>query len=146
MENQVNSKKKVKAKKAEKVEVIMKKSPTRSLTSPNHRVVLVPKVSLMFNKILTSAHSPEDVNGLIVSKENNLSEQQVVVAVGPTALVEVGDWVKININMFPKEKLPGKHDLGNVIKVHPPFELIGKTNYLIMDDRHILYTFETEIK
>lgn len=74
--------------------------------------------------------------------KGSISDKQVVVAAGPTAQVEVGDWVVINVDMFPRSKEPGKHDVGSVVTILPPLEKIGSTQYLFLNDRHIKYTLE----
>lgn len=119
----------------EEVETIKKGT---QVYGPERRSVIVPKVTLLFNNIMTAAHNNDA--GMLVSTE--LSSRQVVVAVGENSQVKVGDWIEINVDMFPKETLPGKHDKGNVIHIHPPFVTVGNTKYLFMTDRHVKYIYD----
>jgi len=116
----------------------------KQLMSPEHRMCLIPNVTLMFNNILTSAHSIHSDNIIISDAKGNLSAKQVVVAAGPNAQVKVGDWVEINIDMFPKETRPGKHDVGNEIIIHPPFQKVGSTQYFYLSDRHIKFIYNKD--
>lgn len=107
-------------------------------TSPNHRQCLAPEVDLLFTGVLTSAHSPK-LSGKLITTSKSLSHDQVVVAAGPGAAVKAGDWVRINVDMFPKERKPGKHDTKDVVTIIPPLEVIGGTTYLYLSDRHIKF-------
>ena len=98
---------------------------------------MIPDVTPLFNVVITSAHNVDTKSRLI--GKALMSFKQVVVAVGPTAQVKVGDWVVINVDMFPKTSAPGKHDVGNTVTVHPPLDKIGGTDYLVISDRHIKY-------
>ena len=121
--------------KANKKEVI--KLP-KQLMSPEKRNCIVPDVTLLFNNIMTSAHNIHSESIIIsATSKGDLSSRQVVVAAGPNAAVKVGDFVEINIEMFPKETKPGKHDVGNTVIIHPPFQKVGSTNYFYLSDRHI---------
>jgi len=113
----------------------------RQYRSPSDRMALVPAVDLLFaSQVITSSHTVKNKIGLIEPTGGGLmSMDQVVVASGPNALVKPGDWVRINVDMFPKSQKPGGHDIGNVITVHPPIETIGNTDYLYITDRHIKY-------
>lgn len=98
--------------------------------------MVVPKVELPYSAVLTSAHSDSFKSG-VIALTNQISHQQVVVAVGENSWLEPGDHVQINVDMFKTSSKPGKHDIGNKITVHPPLEKIGSTDYLYMTDRHI---------
>tara|TARA_R110000744_G_scaffold312424_5_gene419772 strand:+ start:5888 stop:6268 length:381 start_codon:yes stop_codon:yes gene_type:complete len=103
--------------------------------SPEGRSCLVPEIDVFFSNIVTSAHS---IKSALITKQL-LSERQVVVAAGSNSSVKVGDWIKINVETFPRSSKPGGHDIGNVETIHPPFEKIGTTEYLFMTDRSIKY-------
>ena len=128
--------------KAGTVKALEEVKEIKQLMSPEKRTCLIPKVKLMFNNILTSAHNIHSDSILISDSKGNLSELQVVVATGPNSMVKVGDWVKVNVDMFPRETRPGKHDVGNQVLVHPPIERIGNTSYFLLTDRHIKYVIE----
>lgn len=102
------------------------------LHSPEGRNAVIPRVTMLFANIITSAHNYN--NGILISTE--LSTRQVVVAAGPNSYVKVGEWIEINVDMFPRETKPGKHDVGSEVHVHPPLVRIGNTQYLAMTDRH----------
>tara|TARA_R110000851_G_scaffold87648_1_gene191075 strand:+ start:28554 stop:28853 length:300 start_codon:yes stop_codon:yes gene_type:complete len=95
---------------------------------------------------MTSAHAVKDIAGIILS--NELSEKQVIVALGPNASLghkdgfeplKVGDWVTINTDRFPRNSKPGKQDMGNVVTVIPPIEKVDGESYLFFTDREIKY-------
>ena len=114
---------------------VSKKGKVIQYMSPEGRNAKVPRAEVFFNNIIVSAHN---INaGKLVSTQ--LSERQVVVAAGANSVVKPGDWIMINVDMFPKETKPGKHDVGNVVIVHPPIHTIDDTKYLVITDRHILY-------
>ncbi len=112
------------------------------LESPERRKAIIPKVTPLFNTVITSAHSVYTESKIVLDKTAIMSHRQVVVAAGPNAQVKVGDWVVINVDMFPKETKPGKHDIGNKVIIHPPVEEIGGTKYLYLTDRHIKYIID----
>jgi len=108
-------------------------------TSPEKRQVVVPKVEVFFNTILTSAHS---INSALLT-EKHLSPKQVVVAAGSNSVLKAGDWVMINVEMFATTREAPKHDIGkDKILYAPPYEQIGSTKYLYLTDRHIKYKLE----
>lgn len=106
------------------------------LESPEGRMVLIPQVELSFNTIITSAHN---VKSKLLGSP--MSSKQVVVAAGETARWKVGDFVQINVDMFPSK--PGKtpkHDIGTPARVViPPLYEIGTTKYLYLNDRHVMW-------
>lgn len=108
----------------------------KQLKSPEGRMVLIPKVEVSFNTIITSAHNVK--SKLLGSPMSSL---QVVVAAGETARWKVGDFVQINVDMFPSK--PGKtpkHDVGTPARiVIPPLYEIGSTKYLYLNDRHVMW-------
>jgi len=112
------------------------------LKSPEGRNAIIPKLTCLFNNVVTSAHNVKTQSRIITAGKDLMSHRQVVVAAGPNAQVKVGDWVAINVDMFPKETKPGKHDIGNKIIIHPPLEKFGGTEYLFLTDRHIKYIID----
>lgn len=124
--------------------IVTKEVEYRQLTSPERRQVIVPKIEVAYNTVVTSAHSQNLDHVKLVTGKNDISHKQVVVAAGENSWVKVGDHVMINVEMFPRETKPGKHDTGNVVIVHPPLEKIGNTTYLYLTDRHIKYKYIKE--
>jgi hypothetical protein len=116
----------------------------KQLLSPEKRMCRVPDVDVPYSTVITSCHSQNLDHAKLIVANNDISHRQVVVAAGPNAWVNVGDWVMINVDMFPKTQKPGKHDTGNVIIVHPPTETIGSTQYLYLTDRHIKYRYKRD--
>lgn len=115
----------------------IKLGPT--LVSPQHRSVLIPKVEVPFANLITSAHSLYSKSLIVTETKKNLAEEQVVVASGPNCSFKPGDWVRINVDMFPKTSRPGSHDVGTIHEIIPPIIKIGQTDYLYMSDRHIMF-------
>ena len=113
-------------------------SKGKVIQSPEGRGVVIPKATVLYNNIITSAHNINQ--GKIISTE--LSTTQVVVAAGTNSMVNVGDFIEINVDMFPKEVKPGKHDKGNDVHIHPPFIKIGESKYLLMTDRHAKFILD----
>ena len=109
--------------------------------SPQKRMALIPKVDVFFDHFLTSTHSQRTKLDLIEMDGSNemMSPDQVVVAAGPNSPVQVGDWIRINVDKFPRSGKPGGHEIGTVYKVHPPIELIGSTKYLYLSSTHIKF-------
>ena len=105
---------------------------------PNGRSAMIPKVTVLFNNIITAAHSVGMVGKII---DKTLSTKQVVVVAGENASVEVGDWIEINVDLFPKERKPGKNDVGENVIIHPPLDKIGETSYMFLTDRHVKYIY-----
>ncbi len=114
--------------------------------SPEGRNAVIPNIDLGHQSVMTSAHPIQDVNGIIMSSE--LSEDQVIVALGPNASLghregvkplEVGDWVRINTERFPKKSKPGPQDMGNVVTVIPPLEKVDGEDYLLFTDRDLKF-------
>jgi hypothetical protein len=126
-----------------KKKVIDMTSDERHLLSPQDRQALIPPVDVYFNTIITSAHAQRTAGPIIMSAKE-IGYEQVVVAVGPNASVKVGDWVHINVDMFPKEQKPGSHDTGVKIIVHPPIVKIGHTEYLYLNDRHVKWKLQSK--
>lgn len=110
--------------------------------SPEKRYAVVPLVELLNGAFLASAHQINTDSSKIVMGNKSLSHKQVVVAAGPGSQVNVGDWININVDLFPREKIPTKHDQGQAFKVHPPLEKIGGTDYLFLNDRFIKWVIE----
>ena len=121
----------------------MKTQKIKQLKSPEKRKAVVPGIKVLFNHVVTSAHNVHSNSRIIT--QNVMSHRQVVVAAGPNAEVKVGDWVAINIDMFPKETKPGKHDIGNKVIIHPPIEKIDGVEYLFITDRHIKYVINKDV-
>jgi hypothetical protein len=117
-------------------------SKKQYLTSPEKRECLVPRVRVAHNNIITSAHSINTDHMKLVMTDKDMSERQVVVCAGEHSWVKKGDWVKINTDMFRREKKPGPNDVGGIVKIYPPIEDIEKTKYLYLTDRHIKYVIE----
>ena len=112
----------------------------KQVKSPQDRWALIPDVTPIFaSQVIVSSHMVKNKLGLIEPSGGLMSVDQVVVASGPECKVKVGDWVRINVDMFPKSTRPGAHDIGNVTTVHPPIERIGNTDYLYITDRHIKF-------
>ena len=112
----------------------------KQLKSPEDRMVLIPEVDLFFNSILTSAHNVNN-KGKVILTNDQMSSQQVVVAAGSNAAVKVGDFVQINVEMFPsKAGDTPKHDIGQPKRIIiPPLYEIGTTKYLYLNDRHVMW-------
>jgi hypothetical protein len=105
-------------------------------------VVKIPEVALIGNKILVSTNN---VPSKIVRTDGLMSTQQVVVGVGPFVDdIQVGDFVEIDTDKFPKSSKPGKQDVGNIITVHPPIESIEGESYLLITNNHIKFVYKTE--
>jgi hypothetical protein len=105
-------------------------------------IVKVPAVVLQGNKILVSTNN---VPSRIVRTDGLMSTQQVVVGVGPfVENIEVGDFVEIDTDKFPKSSKPGKQDVGNIITVHPPIENIDGEAYLLVTTNHIKFVYKTK--
>jgi hypothetical protein len=117
---------------------VAKRMPT-TILSPQKRMCAIPNVVVKFNNLITSCHSLHS-NVLLDSK--SLADEQVVVAAGPTSEFQVGDFVRINVDMFPKTSKPGNHDVGTVYTIIPPKIKIGNTDYLYMSDRHIMFKYK----
>lgn len=120
----------------------MTKQKDRHVKSPEKRYAVIPNVELFHSAILTSAHLINTDHSKIVLSNKDLSLQQVVVAVGPHANVKVGDWVRINEDTFPKEKVPTKHDQGQQFRIIPPLEKIGGTEYLFLGERNLKWIIQ----
>ena len=116
-------------------------SEERHLLSPQDRKALIPRVDVFFNTIITSAHTQRTTSKIVMGNKE-LGYDQVVVAAGENAIVEVGDWVHIDVDKFPKERKPGKHDTGTIEIIHPPLNKIGGTDYLFLTDRHIKWRIQ----
>jgi len=115
--------------------------------SPEGKMAIVPNIVPLFDLIFTSAHSINTDHSKIITPERSLSEYQVVVAVSKTnENFKVGDWIRVNVDAFPRESKPGKHDVGNKVVVHPPLKTVGNTEYLALSNRHILYKVEKELE
>lgn len=114
----------------------MAKKVVKQLKSPEGRMVLIPEVEVAFTTIITSAHNEK--SKLLGAP---MSSAQVVVAAGEHARWKVGDFVQINVEMFPSK--PGKtpkHDIGTPERiVIPPLYEIGSTKYLYLNDRHVMW-------
>jgi len=103
---------------------------------------IVPNITLLGSSILVSTHNEPSK----ILSNPLMSTKQVVVAVGDYVTgVKVGDWVEIDPEKFPKTSKPGPHDLGNVIKVHPPIEDIDDEKYLLVSTNHIKYIYKSKI-
>jgi hypothetical protein len=112
-------------------------SEERHVMGPERRYAVIPLVELMNGAVLTSSHLVNTDKSKLIMGTKDMSFKQVVVAAGPGSQLKVGDWVNINVDMFPKEKLPTKHDQGQQYKVYPPVEHIGGTKYLFIGDRFV---------
>jgi hypothetical protein len=118
----------------------IKLDEVKQYKSPEDRMALVPDVDLFYDQILISSHMVKQ-KSMIIETKGLMSPDQVVVAAGPNAPVKPGDWIRVNVDMFPKSQRPGGHDIGNITTVHPPLEKIGNTEYLYITGRHIKFRF-----
>lgn len=114
----------------------------RHVMSPEKRYAVIPKVELLNGAFLTSAHLVNTDHSKLVMGHKDMSFKQVVVAAGPGSQMKVGDWININVDLFPREKIPTKHDQGQAYKIHPPLEKIGGTDYLYLNDRFVKWVIK----
>ena len=114
------------------------KEKQKKLRSPERRDVLIPEIEVFFNTVITSCHDIY-ADRVIMDKAES-SRDQVVVAVGSSSKVKVGDWVHINFGMFPMDTQAPKHDIGpnKVAKIIPVYK-IGNTEYMYLNDNHIMW-------
>lgn len=110
------------------------------IKSPEDRTCIVPNVKPLHDTMFVSAHQINTDHSKLVQSNKSLSEYQVVVAVSDSnENFEVGDWVRVNVDAFPRKQVPGGHDVGTKHIVMPPLVTIGNTEYLAVSNRHILY-------
>ena len=122
----------------------IKTIPNAKLAKANKRTVVYPKVTLFFDHILTTAFTRNITSsGLILQdRKGNIETTQTVVAVGPNAVVKVGDKVEIAPDRFKVKLSAPKHDIGpDVREVQVPLEEIDGNIYLFMSIREIKYAY-----
>lgn len=116
------------------------KTKPKTVKSPHGQMWEIPtNIKLPFNGILTSCDNV-GAGTRIVSPDKVYALEQVILVLGPLVTeAKVGDWIRINSDSFPRTSKPGKHDTGNVVKVHPPIEEIDGKDYFILNERHIRF-------
>lgn len=113
--------------------------------------IIIPKVRVLYGTVITTAITvpTKTESGIILSAKSaqqsgpaNIMLVQQVVAVGDeghTAL-KVGDIVELDDQMFRTESREPKHGIGgDVVSIIPPLEVIDKTPYLFVTDRHVKF-------
>jgi len=113
--------------------------------------VVIPKVRLMYDRILTTIFADKVLPSGLIATSNELGmvhTKQMVVAVGPNGVAQVGQYIEINFDAFHVKNSPPKNDIGPYIKnVMMPVEVINGERYLFISSREVkwLYPVEAEI-
>ena len=108
---------------------------------------VIPKVKLLFNNMLVTTTKEKTVSGKILivnakSKAKILSKQTVV-ASGPNAVAQPGDKLELNVDLFRKERINAKNDVGpDSYVIIPPLEEIDGVMYLLISDREVKYIYK----
>jgi len=108
--------------------------------------IKLPKVRLMFDRILTTVKYKKETKGGILLGDGDKGipyTKQTVVAVGPNASVTIGEEIEINFATFPTHKTRPTHGIGGDKEaIVLPIVNIDEEDYFFISSREINWIYE----